>query len=517
MLYGVKEGGFVMLTGEVGTGKTTIIRCLLEQLPENTEIAIILNPMANIKELLCTICDEFEIAYPSRDTSIKAITDLLHKYLLSNHRQGKNTVLLIDEAQLLSAEVLEQVRLLTNLETATKKLLQIVLVGQPELNELLSQPRLRQLSQRITARFHLTPLTLEETQSYISHRLSVAGMPEGRNPFSPRIIKQIHRFTGGVPRIINILCERTLIGTYGHNKSEVDAKVFQLAKKEVEGNIRSNAARKIRQPLVTYSVLSACGIIGLAIIFFSIRLMFGDTEPVDTIADTAKPQEIVRQTNDKNEDDASKEISNADKQGKSAESSFEIEDNVQAQAILFEYLKFDINPETHPCWQINTQGQYCGKAKFNTWEEIGSINRPMVLSLINENKFKSYAVLIGLQERFALLIDRENNRNIVDLEKLGPLWTGEVFYAWKKPESYSEPLSIGDSNSTVSAVAAQFALLDSQPKPLASKRFNRALQTRIKIFQREHNLADDGILGERTLMKLNETLGLSTTLNREFL
>ncbi len=514
LLYGVKEGGFVMLSGEVGTGKTTIIRCLLEQLPENTEIAIVLNPMSNIKELLCTICDELGIAYNRENPQTKNLTDTLQQRLLDNHKQGKNTILLIDEAQLLSAEVLEQIRLLTNLETSTKKLLQIVLVGQPELNELLAQPRLRQLSQRITARFHLTPLTLDETERYINHRLSVAGMPKDKNPFTPRIIKQIYRFTGGIPRMINVLCERTLIGAYGHNKSQIDNKIFNMARKEVEGHRQSQINAPSQQaPYILYGTLSASALIGLGIIYFMLQLIFGQSHPNDNI--TYAPR---------NGDNSAPRSSSLSPSNPTAPSlggnrsmpSFEIPDKIKAQAILFEYLKFEISPDTHPCWQINTQGHHCGETKFETWKGVKSLNRPIVLTLINPNKFNSHAVLIGIQDKHALMIDGERKQKIITLDKLGPLWTGEVFYAWKKPKDFSEPLVYGDKGETVIEVAAQFALLDAQTSPLTKKRFNIALRDRVKLFQREHNLKDDGILGERTLMKLNESLGLSTPLKLNF-
>src|SRR5690606_14673207 len=240
LLYGVQGGGFVLLTGEVGTGKTTIIRSLLEQLPDNTDIAMVFNPMANVPEMLGMICDELKITYDKDRPSVKTLTDALHQFLLENHARGRNTVLLIDEAQLLSPEALEQIRLLTNLETNTRKLLQIILVGQPELNQLLSQPRLRQLAQRITARFHLTPLSFAETSAYIRHRLQVAGLSPERTPFSSGFIKKIHRLTGGIPRRINILCERLLVGLYGHNKQQVDRHIFALAKQEVMGNLEKN-------------------------------------------------------------------------------------------------------------------------------------------------------------------------------------------------------------------------------------------------------------------------------------
>ncbi len=517
LMYGVQEGGFVMLTGEVGTGKTTIIRCLLEQMPKNTQLAIILNPMADIIELLCTMCDELGITYNPEDVSIKSITDLLQQHLLDNYTNGKKTVLLIDEAQLLSAEVLEQIRLLTNLETSSQKLLQIVLVGQPELNELLAQPRLRQLSQRITARFHLRPLTLEETERYIKHRLSVAGMSEEKNPFSPRIVKQIHRFTGGIPRMINVLCERTLIGAYGHNKHHVDNKIFDLARREVEGTGSSNKKTLgfLQQPYAITAIVSASAVLGLAfiaiIMYFLMRpsaphipntaqqgveLNAGVVERVETPVPPPAPSPTPEPVE---------------------ETKFDIDNKLIAQEVLFNFLDVNVSPGAHPCWQVNSLGHQCGEVKYTSWNEVLDLNRPAVLTLLNPNKLRSYVVLIGLQERNALVITREGDEIVVPLEILGPLWSGEVFYAWKKPANYSEPIGLGARGDLVGEIAQQFALLDSQPQPLATRQFNRALQERIKIFQREHNLEADGILGERTLMKLNESLGISKTLHREFL
>ncbi|HDY81655.1 MAG TPA: AAA family ATPase, partial [Halieaceae bacterium] len=182
LLYGVGAGGgFILLTGEVGTGKTTINRCLLEQLPDNTDIAIILNPALNAMELLASACDELGIVYDVDKHTLKTLTDSLHAFLLDNYDRGRKTVLLIDEAQHLDFDVLEQIRLLTNLETHSEKLLQIILIGQPELAQMLSQPQLRQLNQRITARYNLEPLNLDETGAYIRHRLEVAGMTSGRD------------------------------------------------------------------------------------------------------------------------------------------------------------------------------------------------------------------------------------------------------------------------------------------------------------------------------------------------
>ncbi|MEZ5502904.1 MAG: AAA family ATPase [Halioglobus sp.] len=236
LLYGVGAGGgFILLTGEVGTGKTTINRCLLEQLPANTDVAMILNPALNAIELLASVCDELGIANDPEKHTLKTLTDKLHAFLLENHARGRKTVLLIDEAQHLDFDVLEQIRLLTNLETNSEKLLQIILIGQPELAQLLARPELRQLNQRITARYNLDPLNLDETGAYIQHRLQVAGMSPERVIFTPSVVRGIYKATRGIPRVINVLCDRMLLGAYGRNKSRADHAMLQLAKQEVLG------------------------------------------------------------------------------------------------------------------------------------------------------------------------------------------------------------------------------------------------------------------------------------------
>ena len=243
LLYGVGGGGgFILLTGEVGTGKTTINRCLLEQLPDTTDLAIILNPALSAVELLATACDELQISYPEGTESLKVLTDALHRYLLDNHGAGRRTVLMIDEAQHLDFNVLEQIRLLTNLETNDEKLLQIILIGQPELTEKLARPELRQLNQRITARYNLQPLDRGETAAYIRHRLDIAGLKGGQTLFSDAAVKEVHRITPGIPRLINVLCDRSLLGAYGKKMAQVNPKLVKEAASEVFGQeSRSNA------------------------------------------------------------------------------------------------------------------------------------------------------------------------------------------------------------------------------------------------------------------------------------
>ncbi|MDO6428086.1 AAA family ATPase [Thalassotalea sp. 1_MG-2023] len=234
LTYGLGDnGGFVLLTGEVGTGKTTISRTVMEKLPENTQLAFILNPTLSCEELLATICDNLKIRYKKTGATLKYLTDKIQQKLISNHEQGINTLVIIDEAQHLQAEVLEQLRLLTNLETNTKKLLQVILIGQPELQQLLQRRDLRQLAQRITARYHLMPLTQQELTNYIQHRLSVANCT--RSLFNKGAIAAIHKISQGIPRVVNLLCDRALVLAYSDNQAVVNRKIVIEAAHEALG------------------------------------------------------------------------------------------------------------------------------------------------------------------------------------------------------------------------------------------------------------------------------------------
>jgi len=236
LVYGVtRKGGFVCLTGDIGTGKTTVCRCMFEQLPENTDIAFVINPKFTPLELLASICDELHIGYSTFQPSIKEYVKKLYIYLIDAHAKGRNTVLVIDEAQNLTVEALEHVRALTNLETNDQKLLQIILIGQPELKTLLARPELEQVNQRITARFHIGPLSLNETNRYIHHRLLVAGAK--RTIFSSDNIKQIYKLAKGVPRRINILCDRVLLGAHTLGTSNITSNIIRQSAAEVFDNV----------------------------------------------------------------------------------------------------------------------------------------------------------------------------------------------------------------------------------------------------------------------------------------
>jgi general secretion pathway protein A len=234
LMYGIGQGGsggFVQLTGEVGTGKTTLCRLALEQLPDNVRVALVLNPKQTPLELLETVCEELHVPPTSRRRSLKTRIDELNAFLLEAYAKDLRVVLIIDEAQELSRELLEQVRLLTNLETSTQKLLQVVLLGQPELRDTLARPALRQLAQRITARFHLPPLQATDTAAYLRHRVAIAG--GSVFPFEDAAVRRLHQLSGGVPRLLNVLGERALLAGYVHGRARVDAKLVDMAAAEV--------------------------------------------------------------------------------------------------------------------------------------------------------------------------------------------------------------------------------------------------------------------------------------------
>ncbi|MDX2495289.1 MAG: AAA family ATPase [Desulfuromusa sp.] len=287
LIYGMKaDSGFVLLTGEVGTGKTTVCRCLLGQIPENSEIAFILNPKLSVVELLATICDEFGISYPKESSSIKVYNDLINIYLLNAHSQGKKTVLIIDEAQNLSVDVLEQIRLLTNLETDKRKLLQVIMLGQPELNRMLDRSELRQLAQRVTARYHLEPLSRNEIESYLTYRLAVAGVE--RPLFPMPTVNKLYRLSGGVPRVINLLCDRALLGAYVKGLNVVSPALLTAAAGEVFG--KASPGRVEKEGFGQWLLLALLSLILVVGIYFLV-LMVKQTSP-GKIAETEKIETI---------------------------------------------------------------------------------------------------------------------------------------------------------------------------------------------------------------------------------
>lgn len=496
LLYGVGSGGgFVLLTGEVGTGKTTLNRCLLEQLPTNTDIAIVLNPALSAIELLASVCDELEIGYPSETQSLKMLTDALHQFLLANHGRGRQTVLMIDEAQHLDFDVLEQIRLLTNLETDEKKLLQIILTGQPELESMLARPELRQLNQRITARYKLTALDPQETQNYVRHRLSISGLTGDRSLFTPSALRQIVKLTGGIPRLINLLCDRALMGAYGRNEPIVSAAIVRQAAREVFGggaspttqplgNLRTGNARHVALAFAVLSVILA-GLLA-ANVFMSPPVTVGEAaRVVEPPSADAMESEIASVSPAKLTTDwlVSPEA---------------------AESALWSLWRDAPMPRS-VCDAISASMLRCESAASDTWDAVLELNRPVVLDLQRRNRFAAATVLLAAKEDVATLLTGEVVCD-VSLATVADHWQGRFRYFWESPPGWTGPLRIGDRGSVVAHVVGEFARLDGLPAPPLTT-FTEALETRVKVFQSAVGLRVDGVIGVRTLQALNDKVG----------
>lgn len=501
LLYGVGVGGgFVLLTGEVGTGKTTICRSLLEQLPENTDIAFILNPYQDAVEILASICDELEIDYEGHGSSLRGLSMTLYKFLLRNHAQGRNTVLLIDEAQNLEPKILELIRLLTNLETDSKKLLQIIFIGQPELKEKLAQPELRQLAQRITARFHIEPLNLEETRAYIRHRLQVAGLPASQELFAPDIVKVVFNRSGGVPRLINVLCDRMLLGTYAQNKTTVDKATLNKAAEEVLG--KEVPAEKT--PLWGFATA-----VGAVLVAFVVFLLLDKGEPEDNYAASMTASAGVEGS------PLVDSAQNAATRFSAPLQTLNLPTYASESAALSQLFASLGLPELSgpaPCEATAGSGWQCRRLAVKNWQSFIDIDRPAVLRLVAGDGTESYGVVSSLKGVSAQLLF-EGQLSSHALMALGQSWTGEFAFVWQGPDYFNKPFGKGDRGELVAWVADRFAILDGQESGLSDDVYNDALATRVTLFQQEQGLDEDGIVGLNTLLKLNEVLNRALTLS----
>ncbi|MCB1703777.1 MAG: AAA family ATPase [Halioglobus sp.] len=531
LLYGVGTGGgFILLTGEVGTGKTTINRCLLEQLPSDTDVAIILNPALNAIELLGSVCDELGIDYDHDNHTLKTLTDKLHSFLLENHARGRKTVLLIDEAQHLDFDVLEQIRLLTNLETDNEKLLQIILIGQPELAQMLARPELRQLNQRITARYNLDPLNFDETNAYIQHRLQVAGMSPERVVFSPAVVRGIYKATRGIPRVINVLCDRMLLGAYGRNAGHVDHDMLRLAVKEVLGEQQAepNPWRWLVLALLVALLVWAGGwLLGKYTAApdvepavaardsapAALTVAEPGSSPAAAIAEAAAEQPVVDASGSAGPGAAEAPVAATAPVEAASPATISIADAMQppgdALALLWA-LNSDLPAPPYPCSESTQLGLACLEGELWTWDELAAFDRPVSLETITPERFSAEVLLIDIEGPRATVLTAAGLAQ-VNLADLAPHWTGRYRLLWHPPENFGRPLVVGDDSAVVASVAQLFAQLDNQPQPLAGRRFNRALEQRVRLFQQQNGLIDDGVVGVQTLLTLNEQLGVDVT------
>lgn len=541
LLYGVSGGGgFILLTGEVGTGKTTVNRCLLEQLPDTTDLAIILNPALSAVELLATACDELKIDYPQGTESLKALTDALHHYLLDNHERGRKTVLMIDEAQHLDFDVLEQIRLLTNLETNDEKLLQIILIGQPELTEKLSRPELRQLNQRITARYNLQPLNLQETTAYIRHRLEVAGLRGGISLFESAAVKQIHSLTRGIPRLINVLCDRALLGAYGQQRSRVNKKLIAEAAAEVFGEkaaIPSAQSNVGKRALFLIVIAMASAIAG----YWVTQSRISETNiqapgPAPDLS-TRSDSRVFDTDNRLVEEGSSRQAGVISPDKLANEINTGLDDNSFGQPQANAGLGQDITL-TAPVWELRVQeasewlwqaasntpvpssvcpppkitGLSCSKQDVDVWNDVMALNRPVLLEIVTNDKFAAAALVLAFGETTALMWTRQGVLEVA-LGELADSWTGGVKYLWQAPQGWTGSVGLGDTSPVVNVIAQMFATLDGMAVPTITS-FGPALEARVRLFQVSEGIAADGVVGEQTILRLNDRLGIGLTSQR---
>lgn len=488
LLYGVNAGGgFVLLTGEVGAGKTTVCRCLLEQIPESCDVAYIFNPKLTVAELLSTICAEFGITCPPGNTSVKVYIDCINAYLLDAHARGRHTVLIIDEAQNLSADVLEQLRLLTNLETNQRKLLQIILLGQPELAAMLARPELRQLAQRIIARYHLGPLDKQEIAAYVQHRLGVSGAQ--RQLFPLALMGRLYRLSGGIPRIINVLCDRALLGTYAQSKERVDHATLKQAAREVFHN--PAAQPRMARPLLAGLLLAV-----LAVALYQLV----EQTPAQTKAEvqTVAAKPIAALSN-------ALEWPATDPLSRSQEIAY---------TALFRAWGADYQGKNE-CRQADAIGLRCLTARGGL-DELRQLNLPAVLLMRDNQGQKFYATLVRIDGQSATFAVGTETRAVA-LGALAQQWSGNYTMLWRMPPVVNKLLRPGDRGPDVQWLGKQLAQLHGKAAETTKDQvFDEAMMRQVKQFQLAQGLIPDGVVGPETMMHLSGAADLKAPkLNRE--
>jgi general secretion pathway protein A len=515
LIYGIKDvSGFVQLTGEVGTGKTTLIRSLLQRLPQNADVALILNPQLSATEFLVAILEELGIPQPTNPGSLKALTSALNGFLLENHSKGRRTILIVDEAQNFAVDVLEQIRLLTNLETARQKLLQITLIGQPELRTMLARSDLRQLAQRITGRYHLQPLSQSDTEEYVYHRLRVAGTTNKIFPSST--CRELYRLSGGVPRIINVIADRAMLGAYTLDQHDVDTALVQRAAKEVFGEF-PDLRRKQRNWFAAAGIAAAILLLIALAAFTTLRFMStrSPTPAIaveETVIEESASVEAIPLTPDtsliENNTEATTDTELTD-----------LEDLLYTNAAVtgmgdaFDSL-FNLWGITYirdnrtACEQAEQHQLFC-LFKRGSLAQVQQLNRPAILTLQDNSGNTHEVVLVGLEATTAEVRLAEASYK-VPLSDINALWYGKYILLWRPQIGSIKTFSPGMRDPDVTWLRQSLAEIQGETiEPVGSDYFDETLEARVRDYQIARRLNADGRVDQQTQIVINTDLGVS--------
>lgn len=492
LMYGITNGGgFVQLSGEVGTGKTMTIRAVLDRLPQAVDLALVLYPFLSVKEFIATICDDLKIPHPQSD-SLKGMIDAMNEWLLANHAKGRRTVLVVDEAHKLSREVLEQIRLLTNLETTKEKLLQIILVGQPELNQLLARHDLRQLAQRVTARYDLKPLTWDETCEYVMHRCRVAGaqMPL----FNRGALRAVHRLSGGIPRVINLLCDRSLLGAYAISRTSVNSSLVRRAGTEIGPELPG------LRP--AWAVLAAAGLAAAAIGITAWR--YWPAPAVPAVEPVAIEQNVTPAATDAA---APVAVASAALASEPTLEKLLSDDNVPtdtdtAFARLFSYWQKDYAQFAGAtgCDRAQQAGLRC-LFESGTWNNLRQLNRPAILELTDARGSRHH-VLVSLLKDDAVSLELGDRLREFPLAEVNRFWFGKYLALWSPPEGGEQALRRGGRGPVVTWLRGALTRAGLPTEATRADVFDATLEAKVKEFQRQHQVEEDGVVGQTTLILL---------------
>ena len=522
LLYGINSHvGFISLTGEVGSGKTTVLRSLLNHLDaDHYRTALIFNPSLSPLELLRSIGREFGILSNDANEPESAILDTLNRFLIHENSEQRTVVLVIDEAQDLSANVLEQIRLISNLETDSDKLIQIILAGQPELLDLLKERNLRQLNQRITVRYHLTPLDFEDTAAYINHRVDIA---KGRVFFSHRAIAKIYRYSGGLPRLINAACDRALLAGFTRNSKEITGRIADIAIRDLARHGRWSV---LKRPLVLYPLLLVAILLAAVPLLFRAGLIPSIfVEPLslserDTATGTAATPPGVPGA----PDSSRTTLASAGPQKQIQRTPVNLNRDLVSRLeplSVHESLRSAFN-EVARLWKVEAAGdnevdfehlqEFLRARELNllsfrgNLEGLKVLDYPAILELSLPGKTeKRYAALVGVKgDKIALGAPLAPN-SLLTIPELERYWTGQAYIPWKNFLQLPETLAPGSRGTHVRTLQKLLRETGIQHQLLTGT-YDRETQAAVKIFQVTHGLDPDGVVRFQTLLFLYQSV-----------